>query len=143
MTTFGSSVPTSFAPLVAPAGFVLHCGGFHVHEQLPVLGLRVGEHLLNSVRIVHGGFLATLADTAFGVILKRQFDLPTPPLTVSLTLEYLGKVQQGEWLEAHVQVLKSGRSFISADCRLKVGERTVLRASGIFTRWKGQMPNAG
>ncbi|MCJ1878052.1 PaaI family thioesterase [Pseudomonas nitroreducens] len=133
-----SAVPAGFSVLPTPPGFVRYCGGFHFHDELPIVGVRVEGHLLNSVRIVHGGFLATLADTAFGVVFKRQFGLEVPPITVSLHLDYLGAVREGDWLEAHVQVLKFGSSFANADCLLKVDERTVLRATGIFTVWKGK-----
>ncbi|MFJ3050372.1 PaaI family thioesterase [Pseudomonas nitroreducens] len=132
--------PGSFSVLPTPPGFVRFCGGFYLHDELPVLGVRIGSHLLNSVRIVHGGFLGTLADTAFGVVFKREYGLEVPPITVSLNLDYLGAVREGDWLEAHVQILKFGGSFANADCLLKVGERTVLRATGIFTLWKGKLP---
>ncbi|OWP49757.1 PaaI family thioesterase [Pseudomonas nitroreducens] len=131
-------VPAGFSPLPTPPGFVRFCGGFHFHDELPILGVRIGEHLLNTVRIVHGGFLATLADSAFGVVFKRQYGLEVPPITVSLSLDYLGAVKEGDWLEAHVKVLKFGSSFANADCLLKVDDRLVLRASGVFTVWKGK-----
>ncbi|MBB4866757.1 uncharacterized protein (TIGR00369 family) [Pseudomonas nitritireducens] len=133
-------VPAGFSPLPTPPGFVRHCGGFHFHDHLPIVGVRIDGHLLNSVRIVHGGFLATLADTAFGLVFKRQYGLSVPPITVSLSLDYLGAVREGDWLEAQVNVLKFGSSFANADCLLKVGERVVLRATGIFTLWKGGSP---
>jgi len=132
------STPEGFSVLPTPPGFVRFCGGFYLHDELPVLGVRIGGHVLNTVRIVHGGFLATLADSAFGVVFKRQYGLEVPPITVSLNLDYLGAVREGDWLEAHVNILKFGGSFANADCLLKVGERTVLRATGIFTIWKGK-----
>ncbi|WP_152223725.1 PaaI family thioesterase [Pseudomonas sp. SCB32] len=136
-------IPAGFSPIAAPPGFVRFCGGFHFHDELPIIGVRIGGHLLNSVGIVHGGFLATLADTAFGLVFKRQFGLDVPPVTVNLNLDYLSAVREDDWLEAHVQVLKFGSSFANADCQLKVGDRVVLRSSGIFTVWKGRRPMAG
>lgn len=133
-----SQVPPGFSLVNAPHGFVRHCGGFHLHEELPVLGVRIMPEHLNSVRIAHGGFLATFADTAFGLILRRCMQSETPPITVSLCADYLNGVREGDWLEAHVQVLKVGTSLVNADCLLKVGERTVLRCSGVFTRWRGR-----
>ncbi|MBM7061295.1 PaaI family thioesterase [Pseudomonas sp. UL073] len=129
-------LPAGFAPLQTRAAFVHGCGGFLLHEQLPILAMRVGAEPLNSVQIAHGGLLATLADCAFGAVLWRQLGGATPPITVNLNVDYLGAVRAGDWLEAHVEVDKVGGSFINASCRLKVGERLVLRANGIFTRWK-------
>ena len=36
------------------------------------------------------------------------------------------------WVEAHVEILKQGRRLGFAECRLKVGERLILRASATF-----------
>lgn len=130
------SEETNFLPLVTPPGFVRFCGGFYVHEHRPIVAVRIQPEHLNSVRIVHGGFLATVADTAFGVILKRVLGSEFPPITVNLNVDFLGAVREGDWLEAHVDVLKTGSSFSNASCLLKVGERLVLRSNGVFTVWR-------
>ncbi|MCY1404630.1 Thioesterase superfamily protein [compost metagenome] len=135
-----TGIPEGFVAVQSSVGFTRHNGGVFVHRELPIVAARIAPEHLNSLRIVHGGYLATLADSAFGVIFKRQFDLEVPPVTVSLSVDYLGAVREGEWLEAHVEILKFGRSFASASCLLKVGERLVLRASGTFTVWKGAIP---
>ncbi|AYC35066.1 PaaI family thioesterase [Pseudomonas cavernae] len=134
-----TDVPEGFAPLEVSPGFVRFCGGFYFHNELPIVAVRIGPEHLNSVRIVHGGFLATVADSAFGVVFKRQLGTPVPSITINLNIDYLGAVREGEWLEAHVDVLKVGSSFANASCLLKVGERLVLRANGIFTIWKGKV----
>ncbi|MDM0114013.1 PaaI family thioesterase [Variovorax sp. J22R133] len=113
-------------------GFVRLVGPFFLHDERPVLATRITPDHLNSIGIVHGGFLATLADTAFGAVLRRQLSLPAPPATASLSVDYIGAVREGDWLEAHVDVHKVGGRLTNASCLLKVGERLVLRASGIF-----------
>ncbi|MNZ57257.1 Thioesterase superfamily protein [compost metagenome] len=138
-----TGVPDGFVAVQSSAGFTRHNGGFFVHQELPIVASRIAPEHLNPLRIAHGGYLAAMADSAFGVIFKRQFNLEVPPVTVSLTVDYLGAVREGEWLEAHVEILKFGRSFASASCLLKVGERLVLRASGTFTVWKGEIPRQG
>jgi uncharacterized protein (TIGR00369 family) len=125
-----------YLPLVTPPGFVQFCGGVHVHEHQPIVAVRIRPEHLNSVHIAHGGFLATVADSAFGIILRRVLGTESLHITVSLNIDYLGAVREGEWLEAHVDVLKSGGSFANASCLLKVADRLVLRASGVFTPWK-------
>ncbi|MGH8785825.1 MAG: PaaI family thioesterase [Cupriavidus necator] len=138
-----NDVPAGFSPLETPPGFVRSLGGFYFHDELPILGMHITADHLNSVRIAHGGLLATLADSAFGVVFKRHLGTPVPPITVNLSIDYLGAVREGDWLEAHVEVLKVGSSFVNANCLLKVGDRLVLRATGIFTVWKGKLPAAG
>jgi uncharacterized protein (TIGR00369 family) len=126
----------NYSPLEAPPGFVQFCGGVYVHDRRPIVAVRIRSEHLNSVQIAHGGFLATVADTAFGVILRRALGSESLYITVNLNIDYLGAVREGDWLEAHVDVLKSGSSFANASCLLKVGDRLVLRASGVFTPWK-------
>ena len=127
-----ADVPAGFDPLRAPPGFVHEIGGFHVHHELDVVAMRVSNEHINSIGIAHGGFLATLADTAFGVLVKRQCGLVTSPATVSLTVDYIGPARAGDWLEAHVEVHKVGRRLTNASCMLRVGQRLIARASGVF-----------
>ena len=127
-----ADIPAGYAPVPAPPGFVRHSGGCFLHEQRPVVALRVLAEHLNSIRIAHGGLLATLADTACGVVIKRALGLPVPPATVSLNVDYLGAVREGDWLEAEVEVLKVGRRITNASCMIRVSRRPVVRASGVF-----------
>lgn len=140
MSSESSTVPEGFRPMHTMEGFVKHNGGFYVHATRPVLATRIVGNHLNPIRIVHGGYLATVADTAFGFVLKRDLQLDIAPVTASLNIDYLGAVKEGDWLEAEVEVLKAGRSLINASCLLRVGERLVLRASGGFVVWKGEAP---
>ncbi|MGE8064163.1 PaaI family thioesterase [Pseudomonas sp. NPDC089569] len=121
-------------------GFIRHNGGFFLHCERPVIGARITEEHLNPLRIAHGGFLATLADTSFGAVLRRQYDLPVAPVTVNLNIDYLGAVREGDWVEVYVTVHKFGRTVINASCELKVGDRLALRAHGNFMVWTGEIP---
>ncbi|MCU1763057.1 PaaI family thioesterase [Pseudomonas sp. 14P_8.1_Bac3] len=134
------TIPEGFTALEKRSGFLRNCGEFFVHDEQPILAVRLQAHHLNYVHIAHGGFLATVADSAFGVILRRQSKSQTVALTVNLNIDYIGPVREGDWLEAHVEVLKNGGTFINASCLLKVGARLVLRANGVFTTWKGKTP---
>jgi uncharacterized protein (TIGR00369 family) len=136
----GAVIPEGFTALEKRSGFLRNCGDFYVHDELPILAVRLEPQHLNYVRIAHGGFLATVADSAFGVILRRQSVSQSVAVTVNLNVDYIGPVREGDWLEAHVDVLKTGGTFINASCLLKVGERLVLRANGVFTTWKGKTP---
>lgn len=133
-------IPEGFSALQRRSGFLRNCGAFYVHDEQPILAVRLQSQHLNYVGIAHGGFLATVADSAFGVILRRQSVSQSVAITVNLNVDYIGPVHEGDWLEAHVEVLKTGGTFINASCLLKVGERLVLRANGVFTVWKGTLP---
>ena len=131
--TLRATVPDGFVPLAAPnPGFVRQCGNFHFNAERCAVATRVASHHLNSLAIAHGGLLATLADTAFGVVIPHKLGLVVAPVTISLSLDYISPVRPGDWVEAHVDLHKTGRRISYASCLVKVGERPVLRASGTF-----------
>ena len=99
---------------------------------LLVLGLRLQQRHCNRLGIPHGGMLATLADGALGINLHLARQPGPTMVTVNLSLDYLAAAKVGDWLEAHVTPRKLGRQLAFGDCVLQVGERQVLRATGIF-----------
>lgn len=97
-----------------------------------VLGLRIEERHTNMRGIVHGGMLVTLADSALGSVLYNARKPPQPMVTVSLTTDFIESAHPGDWVEAHVDVLRIGSRLAYANCHLHVGERRILRASAVF-----------
>ena len=51
---------------------------------------------------------------------------------MSLNLDFLGSGRPGDWIEAHVTLDKMGARLRFGTCQLKVGERVLLKASGVF-----------
>ena len=123
-------VPVGYAPVVG-GPFIRMCGAFHLHEARPVMAMPITADDLNSLGIVHGGMLAAIIDTAMGVVVGREIGAVSTP-TISLSIDYLGAVREGDFVEAHVDVHKLGVRISNASCLLKVGERLVARASGVF-----------
>lgn len=97
-----------------------------------MLGLRIEERHTNMRGIVHGGMLVTLADSALGSVLYNARKPPQPMVTVSLTTDFIESAHPGDWVEAHVDVLRIGSRLAYANCHLHVGERRILRASAVF-----------
>jgi acyl-coenzyme A thioesterase 13 len=59
----------------------------------------------------------------------------TPPaslVTANLTLDFAGTARIGDWLEAHVEVLKQGSRLAFANCYITVDEQRIVRASAVF-----------
>lgn len=98
----------------------------------PVLGIRIEERHTNMRGIVHGGMLVTLADSALGIVLYNSRTPPQPIVTVNLTTDFIESALPGDWVEAHVDILRIGQRLAYANCYLHVGERRILRASGVF-----------
>ena len=97
-----------------------------------VLGLRVESKHCNARGSVHGGILATLADTALGYAMAFSTEPPTSLVTANLTLDFAGTAGIGDWLEARVDVQKAGRRLAFANCYLLNGEHRIVRASAVF-----------
>ncbi|MNZ72043.1 Thioesterase superfamily protein [compost metagenome] len=123
--------PAGFIPLLR-AGFVAQCTGLYYHPQRTVMAARIRAEHLNPLGIAHGGFLASLADTAFGRVLKDAVDSEIPPATINLSIDYLSPAQLGAWVEAHVQVHRLGRTLYHASLDLLDGERLVARGKATF-----------
>jgi len=104
-----------------------------------VIGLRIEERHLNTRGVAHGGMLVTLADSALGIVIAMSRAPPHPMVTVNLTADFADVARQGDWVEARVDVQKMGKRLAFATCHLWVGDRRILRASGIFAH----LPPAG
>ncbi|MBD9676558.1 PaaI family thioesterase [Pseudomonas sp. PDM18] len=129
------SIPEGFEPMRRPdgqQGFVQHCQGIYLNSERRIVAARVLPVHLNALRIAHGGFLATLADTAFGALLRLAGDFPQPPVTIELSVDYLRPARLDSWIEAHIEVHKLGRNLCRASLSLMDGERQVVRAKGTF-----------
>jgi acyl-coenzyme A thioesterase 13 len=132
--TRGSDVPEGYEPLRRGGPFLHLFGPLYsrVVDGRQVIGLRVEEKHLNVRGIAHGGMLVTLADSALGIVLSTSRPTPQPMVTVSLSTDFADAARLGDWVEAHVDILKVGGRLAFACCYLFVGERRILRASGVF-----------
>ena len=68
-----------------------------------------------------------------GHTLQRRSAGADALVTVSLTTDFTGPANIGDWLEGRATVRRQGRRISFGDCVFHVGERLVLTASGIFT----------
>ncbi|HYV68337.1 MAG TPA: PaaI family thioesterase [Myxococcales bacterium] len=99
-----------------------------------VIALRIEEKHLNTRGVAHGGMLVTLADSAMGIVLATSHH---PMVTVNLSADFADVARAGDWVEARVDVQKLGKRLAFASCQVWVGEKRILRASGIFARAAG------
>ncbi|WP_425327779.1 PaaI family thioesterase [Pseudomonas nitroreducens] len=128
-------IPAGFEPLRRPDGqygFVQHCQGIYLHSERRVVAARVLPVHLNALNIAHGGFLATLADTAFGALLRLAGDFPQAPVTIEMSVDYIHPARPDAWIEAHLEVHKLGRNLCRASLGLMDGTQLIVRAKGTF-----------
>jgi uncharacterized protein (TIGR00369 family) len=86
-----------------------------------VLKLPYREELTNGSQTVHGGVLATLADTAVAFALSTNFDGKMGFATADMTIHFLRRARGDVW--AHASIVKKGK-------RINVGDVEIVDADG-------------
>ena len=98
-----------------------------------VTRLPTDERHANRSGAVHGGLIATLADTAVGHAVREEADEISGAVTVSLTVDYLAPAEPGKTLEARTEIEKLGGRLAFADCSVTSDGREVARARAVFS----------
>ena len=101
-----------------------------------VLGVFLRPEHLNSRGSAHGGFIAALADWAMGISCGFRLNAGKVEFanlwTTSLTVDYLGKTEPGQWLTFDTVFAKTGKTICHAECDIAADWETVARARGAF-----------
>ncbi|HEV7385002.1 MAG TPA: PaaI family thioesterase, partial [Phenylobacterium sp.] len=66
-------------------------------DRALILGVFVREAHCNSRGFAHGGLIGALADNAMGLSCSRRLDGAARLVTVSLSVDFLGRAQIGQW----------------------------------------------
>jgi acyl-coenzyme A thioesterase 13 len=119
-----------FDPVPDPGPYLEHVGP--VLADGDVLGLRVAPHHLNASGMAQGGLLATLVDFAMGRAIRASADEERRAATVSLTTDFLGAANEGDFVEARTEVERLGGTLAFADCSLTVDGREIVRGRAVF-----------
>ena len=81
--------------------------------------------------VVQGGMLMTFADRSMGMTCwyanGRQ-----PQATIQLDVHFIDAVRIGEFVEAHCRVVRRTRALVFMSGELKVGDRLVATANGVW-----------
>jgi uncharacterized protein (TIGR00369 family) len=88
--------------------------------RMPVLDLHKQIH-----RVVHGGVLAMLADTAGGFAAFLAAPVGARVVTIEMKINFLEAVERGE-IRADARVLRQGRSTSVVDCEVFDGDRRLV-----------------
>jgi len=132
-------------PAAAPSGFALMppFGPFHelvgpmyysLRAPTSVVGLRVQEKHRNRSPnpMMHGGMMAALIDTACTWAGRHSQEPSVSTVTTNLTVNLIGNAAPGDWVEARVDVLKSGRRVVFMNCDVWCGDRRIAQGSAQF-----------
>jgi uncharacterized protein (TIGR00369 family) len=136
-------------PEGVPAGWVLrptkefatHAGPFYAPADGDdtTCGFLAEAKHGNKRGVVHGGMLATAFDVALGNACWRAAE-QRPCATVQLNVHYVGAVQLGEFAAVQAEVMKVTRSVVFIRGTMKVGDRLVASADGVWKilAWRGE-----
>lgn len=108
--------------------------GFEVFPESDGTGkgqLTVSECHLNPNRVVHGGALFTLVDTAMGASLMQRLDEGEICATLQISMNFLRPVVGGV-VECEARVVNKGRRFANVRGELYVNGKLVGTADGNF-----------
>lgn len=104
----------------------------HVAEGEVDVALVVGAEHLNLMGTVHGGVLATLADTATGLAYRTVLEPGTTFTTIQLQVTYLAAGRAGR-IVARGRVVKRGRRTGYAEANVVDAEdRLLARATALL-----------
>jgi uncharacterized protein (TIGR00369 family) len=96
------------------------------------VAMDVLSHHLNLMGTLHGGVIATLADTATGLSLRSTLEDGQTFTTTQLNVTFLAPGREGQVI-ARGRVVKAGRRFGYAEADVvDAGGRLLARASATF-----------
>ncbi len=114
-------------------GFLAHIGPLwqKLEDERYCLGVLIADKHLNRNGAVHGGMLASLADSAMGLA-ARQHELSRRQATIQLGIHYIAAARAGDFVVARCTVRRSTRSIIFVDAEIFAGTRLVATTEGIW-----------
>jgi acyl-coenzyme A thioesterase 13 len=126
--------PPGFEAYAEPSGFLERIGPILQRrtDAGVVFGVRIAEHHCNRRGMAHGGLIVALADISLGKTGEWLSRPPVSLLTASLTVDFYSAARHGDWLEAETDVTRVGHQVAFGNCYLRVGDKIVARASGVF-----------
>ena len=92
---------------------------------------KVEEKFLNTGKIAHGGFIATIADTGMGNAAHMAAGNKRS-VTVNLDIKYISAGKLGDNLVGKVEVLKRTKTLVFINCKILNSNGIVATASGTW-----------
>jgi len=115
-------------------GFMKHLGGLELKQTSDTqyeFIVEVKEIHLNTGKIAHGGFLATIADTGMGTAAHRVAN-DKRCVTINLDLKFISAGQLGDKLKGNVKIKKKTKTLVFISCEISNDEEIVVSASGTW-----------
>ncbi|APV44354.1 acyl-CoA thioesterase [Dehalogenimonas formicexedens] len=99
-----------------------------IEDGFARVNLTVRPDFLNFVGTVHGGIIATLADSAFGYALNSLY---FPTVASQFNIHFLNPANLGDELEAECRVVKAGKRTVMAEITVSTTSgKIIAKATG-------------
>ena len=133
-----------FEQISLKPGFMKHNGGLlfkTVSKSEYHFKAKINKNHLNAAGITHGGFISAVVDAGAGTAAHRAAD-NSPCVTISLELKFISPVKLGQELVGTTKIQKKTKSMVFLTCELKVENKIVATASGVWKilRLPGTVP---
>ena len=97
------------------------------------VGLHVDRPHCNSRGKAHGGLISALADNAMGIAcVAASGGQGGGAVTAQLSVDFIGSIDLGQWLEVAAAPTKLGRTLAFAEARITADDKLVARATAVF-----------
>lgn len=117
---------TGRGPFTTVNGPIFHkLGGACVQH-----GFYAEQRHTNGLGLVHGGMLTAFLDSLLASAVLR--DAQRPAVTIHLSVDFLHMARAGEWVIGEARMTRAAAQVAFAEGRAFVGDRDVVRASGVF-----------
>lgn len=125
------SVPAEFSELPPYGPFYQLVGpmyGCH-RDGVPIVAMRMEHRHRNRANMMHGGMVAMLVDTALVWAARETKADQGALLTTNLAIDFIGQIREGDWVEARVEFVRTGRKINFVQCLLYVDDKVVARGN--------------
>ena len=123
-----------FEQISLKPGFMKHNGGLlfrTISHNEYEFKTTINENHLNAAGITHGGFIAAVVDAGAGTAAHRAAD-QNPCVTISLELKFISAIKLDQELIGITKIQKKTKSMVFLTCELKVSDKIVATASGVW-----------
>lgn len=93
--------------------------------------MRIANCHCNARGKLHGGVLATLSDNAMGLACALALE-NAGMTTVSLSIDFFGGAEPGQWLEVAATPSRTGRTLAFASAAVTADGIPIARGSAVF-----------
>ena len=114
-------------------GFMSHNGGLEIKkidENNYSFFSVIKESHLNAGKVVHGGYLSTIADAGMGTAAHLVSEKRC--VTINLDIKFITAGQLGEKLKGKVKILKKTKTLVFISCDISNEKDLVVSASGTW-----------